>query len=303
MDGLRGVWHGGPFARDAAATCSTRSQILFGTDPVAIDRLLLDIIDDKRKAEGAISIWDRAPKYLRIGRQPRARRRPERQHHHPRARPRRVRRVARPRRRGPREDQRRRTSRYDASLLLLAALPCVYWTQGADRRPALKAAGIDADLRAARPGRGVEAAGVDRDRRSSAAELTAREALPVPGIRGARRIASRRPAAPWVNANGWRLPRDRPASRLRRARRHGGARRRRSLRLRRRRRAARSIPPTSPPRRRCCLPAQLPASDLPDVADFAVVDDGSAETGEVMNLLARRNLLFQPVAPRLAAFR
>jgi hypothetical protein len=31
------------------------------------------------------------------------------------------------------------------------------------------------------------------------------------------------------------------------------------------------------------------------VADFAVVDDGSPVAGEVMNLLARRNLLFQPV--------
>jgi hypothetical protein len=39
---------------------------MFGTDPVAMDRLLLDIIDDKRKAEGAISVWDRSPAALRI---------------------------------------------------------------------------------------------------------------------------------------------------------------------------------------------------------------------------------------------
>ena len=39
----------------------------------------------------------------------------------------------------------------------------------------------------------------------------------------------------------------------------------------------------------------LPAVDLPTVADLAIVDDGSATTGEVMNLLARRNLLFQVV--------
>src|SRR5437870_11067157 len=39
----------------------------------------------------------------------------------------------------------------------------------------------------------------------------------------------------------------------------------------------------------------LPSADLPAVADLAVVDDGSAITGEVMNLLARRNLLFQAV--------
>ena len=50
----------------AAATSSIPKQILFGTDPVAIDRLLLDVIDDKRKAEGAISIWDRSPRYLKM---------------------------------------------------------------------------------------------------------------------------------------------------------------------------------------------------------------------------------------------
>ena len=64
MDGLRGVWHGGPFARTRRYVFHPR-QILFGTDPVAIDRLLLDIIEDKRKAEGAISIWDRSPARLR----------------------------------------------------------------------------------------------------------------------------------------------------------------------------------------------------------------------------------------------
>jgi uncharacterized protein DUF362 len=65
MDGLRGVWHGGPFARTTRYVFYPR-QILFGTDPVAIDRLLLDIIDDKRKAEGVISIWDRSPKSLKM---------------------------------------------------------------------------------------------------------------------------------------------------------------------------------------------------------------------------------------------
>ncbi len=66
MDGLRGVWHGGPFARTRRFLFYPK-QILFGTDPVAIDRLLIDIIDDKRKAEGAISIYDRSPSSLRLG--------------------------------------------------------------------------------------------------------------------------------------------------------------------------------------------------------------------------------------------
>src|SRR5213078_866670 len=64
MDGLRGVWHGGPFARTRKYVFYPK-QIMFATDPVAIDRLLLDIIDNKRKAEGAISIGDRSTRYLK----------------------------------------------------------------------------------------------------------------------------------------------------------------------------------------------------------------------------------------------
>ena len=36
----------------------------FGTDPVAIDRFLIDVIDNKRKQEGAISVWERDMKYF-----------------------------------------------------------------------------------------------------------------------------------------------------------------------------------------------------------------------------------------------
>jgi hypothetical protein len=63
MDGLRGVWHGGPFAPTLKYVFFPRT-IMFGTDPVAIDRLLLDIIDDERKRRGAISIWNRDEKTL-----------------------------------------------------------------------------------------------------------------------------------------------------------------------------------------------------------------------------------------------
>jgi uncharacterized protein (DUF362 family) len=58
MDGLRGVWHGGPFARTTKYVFYPK-QIWFGTDPVSMDRLLLDVIDDERKRQGAISIWNR----------------------------------------------------------------------------------------------------------------------------------------------------------------------------------------------------------------------------------------------------
>ena len=62
MDGLRGVWHGGPFSRDTRYRFFPK-QIKFGTDPVAIDRFLIDVINDKRKQEGAISVWERDVKY------------------------------------------------------------------------------------------------------------------------------------------------------------------------------------------------------------------------------------------------
>ncbi len=63
MDGLRGVWHGGPFSPDRRYRFYPR-QMKFGTDPVAMDRLLIDVIDAKRKQEGAISVWERDPKYV-----------------------------------------------------------------------------------------------------------------------------------------------------------------------------------------------------------------------------------------------
>jgi hypothetical protein len=64
VDGLRGVWHGGPFARTLRFVFYPK-QIWVGTDPVALDRLLLDVVDDERRRRGAPSIYDRDRK--RIG--------------------------------------------------------------------------------------------------------------------------------------------------------------------------------------------------------------------------------------------
>ena len=63
MDGLRGVWHGGPFAPTLKYVFYPR-QIWFGTDPVAMDRVLIDVVEEERKRRGAISIWNRDPKTL-----------------------------------------------------------------------------------------------------------------------------------------------------------------------------------------------------------------------------------------------
>jgi uncharacterized protein (DUF362 family) len=64
LDGTKGVWHGGPFA-DNKEFRFLPKQVMFGTDPVAIDRLVLEIVESKRKEKGAISVWERDPKYLR----------------------------------------------------------------------------------------------------------------------------------------------------------------------------------------------------------------------------------------------
>ena len=66
MDGLRGVWHGGPFSPSRKFRFYPK-QMMFGTDPVAVDRLLLDVIDGKRKAEHATSVWDRSMAHIKSG--------------------------------------------------------------------------------------------------------------------------------------------------------------------------------------------------------------------------------------------
>ena len=67
MDGLRGVWHGGPFSPNRKFRFYPK-RMMFGTDPVAMDRLLLDVIDGKRKAEHATSVWDRSMAHIKSGR-------------------------------------------------------------------------------------------------------------------------------------------------------------------------------------------------------------------------------------------
>lgn len=60
MDGLRAVYHGGPFARSPRFMWYP-GLMYFGTDPVAIDRIELDVVEAKRQEMGAVSLWDRSP--------------------------------------------------------------------------------------------------------------------------------------------------------------------------------------------------------------------------------------------------
>jgi hypothetical protein len=63
MDGLRGVWHAGPFSNSARFRFYPK-QMMFGTDPVAMDHKLIEVIEEKRKSEGAVSLFDRSREHL-----------------------------------------------------------------------------------------------------------------------------------------------------------------------------------------------------------------------------------------------
>lgn len=63
MDGIRAVYHSGPFAWNPEFVWEART-LLFGTDPVAVDRIELEIVEAKRKTLGVPSLWDRSPEHL-----------------------------------------------------------------------------------------------------------------------------------------------------------------------------------------------------------------------------------------------
>ena len=181
--------------------------------------------------------------------------------------------------------------------------PCIYWAQGVESRAKLAAAGIN---RICVPPERVDAwraAGVSVSAAVTEAELSAREALPAPGVTARAGLASPT-RAPWIVANGWRFTRspgtkyvyDLPAGKGALAAAEAFAY------------GADAILKIDPADVESLgtvvtLLEDLPAIDLPNVADLAVVDDGSAGTGEVMNLLARRNLLFQVVKAPSPQFR
>jgi hypothetical protein len=187
-------------------------------------------------------------------------------------------------------------------LLLALSVPCVYWPGGPDTRAALEKASIK---QLCVPPERVEtwrAAGFTV-KPISEAELKSRETLPAPGVTPRAGVASPT-RAPWIVANGWRfvrepdkkyvyeVPAGKAALAAAEAFAYGG-----------------DIVLKVDPADLASLGAMLtfveglPAADLPPMADLGVVDDGSPMTGEVMNLLARRNLLYQIVTAPDSRFR
>jgi hypothetical protein len=175
----------------------------------------------------------------------------------------------------------------------LLAIPLLYWHLGIETAPALKQAGIQKI--------GVTPEQVEVWRNAgfapiplSKSELDARDKLPTPGVVPRADVASPT-RSPWLDANGWRFMRDRGAAHkyfydLKTGRASLAAAEAFAYGAD----AVLKIDPADLPElgRMLAFLGQLPEENLAPRADFAVVDDGSSLTGEVMNLLTRRNLLF-----------
>jgi hypothetical protein len=167
-------------------------------------------------------------------------------------------------------------------LLLVLSLPCVYAAADVSRAA-------------------FESAGITRV--CTDADLARREALPTPGTAPRPGLASPT-RVPWIVANGWRFIRD-PGSKYVYDLPMGKAVLAAAEVFAYGADAALKIDPADARSLGEMLRFLdgLPSVDLPAVADVAIIDDRSTITGEVMNLLARRNLLFEAVLSPSPRFR
>jgi hypothetical protein len=179
-------------------------------------------------------------------------------------------------------------------LAVLAAGPCVYWTQGVESRATLDAAGVRhicvaPDQVEAWRKLGFAASPI------TTAELASREALPTPGITARAGVASPT-RSPWVVASGWRFVRA-PAAKYAYTIPAGKAALAAAEVFAYGADAVLTIDPVDLKAVGTMMAffESLPPLNLPAVSDIGVIDDGTPLTGEVMNLLARRNLLFDVV--------
>jgi uncharacterized protein (DUF362 family) len=63
MDGMRMVWHGGPLTQNQTFIYPA-GVLMVSTDPVAMDTIELEMIDKKRREEGAPSVWEHNAKSI-----------------------------------------------------------------------------------------------------------------------------------------------------------------------------------------------------------------------------------------------
>jgi hypothetical protein len=177
------------------------------------------------------------------------------------------------------------------AFLLAALLPALHWDQGPSTANAVKEAGVNrlyvpAHQVAAWKNQGFDAEAFD------AAKFVK---VPAPGVEYKLDVAAAT-SLPWVNANGWRFAR-------------GGSHTYyyvapwRKAALAAAEAFANGVDAAVHPDARdlatfgkmLVFLQSIDAPPLPAMANIGIVDDGSNQTGEVMNLMARRNLLFRAI--------
>jgi hypothetical protein len=182
------------------------------------------------------------------------------------------------------------------AVAVLAATPVLYWPNPVDSAPALRAAGLEHLCAPAEAVPDWQAAGFD----AAACDASGRTVLTELGLAGRADVAAPT-QRPWVDANGWRFLR-RPAERYWYDAPPGRAALAAAEAYAYGVDAVVSIAPSDLPQVAGTLAflASVPVADLPTVADVTLVDDGSEDVPEVLNLLSRRNVLFAVVlaAPR-----
>lgn len=180
-------------------------------------------------------------------------------------------------------------------MLALIGLPCVYWTGGIETSAALTAASITRICVAPEHADAWRAAHFTVTPLTPA-DLASRDTLPTPGVTARAGVASPT-RAPWIVANGWRFARNSGKQYVYEvAAGHGALAAAEAFAYGADAVLKVETADLQPVGAMMTFLEKLPAADLPTIADVAVVDDGSAVTGEVMNLLARRNLLFTVVS-------
>lgn len=176
---------------------------------------------------------------------------------------------------------------------LLAALLAtgIFWDQPPETAPVLKQAGIEHIYVAPAQQQEWKQKGYE----VNAFDASAFEKLLAPGVQYRMDVASAT-TVPWIDANGWRIQRDGPKKYF-----YDVPKGRASLA------AAEAFvygadAVIHPDREDLQMLAHMlvfvkqnQRPRLPVMANIGVMDDGSAATGEVLNLLARRNLLFKIV--------
>ena len=175
--------------------------------------------------------------------------------------------------------------------LLAALLPALDWDQGPTTAKAVKDAGVQrlyvpADQVAAWKNQGFDAEAFD------AAKFVK---LPAPGVEYKMNEAAAT-SLPWVDANGWRFARNGNHTYY-----YGVPWRKAALAAAEAYANGVDAVVHLDPRELATFGKMLAflrtidVPPLPAMANIGIVDDGSDETGEVMNLMARRNLLFRVV--------